>query len=117
MLVKSTDGKDIKISLTNKLFNGTSKSKFQKRIGELLEKKYQFDNIYQEVWISSEKFYLDFFIPNVKLVIECHGLQHIEHIKFFHKTKTQFNKQKSTDERKRKWCIKNNFKLIEIYDQ
>jgi len=116
MIVKTLNNDYIRISLKNKLFNNKSKSKFQTEIGLKLLQKYPFDNIFQEVWIPSERFYLDFFIPNINLVIECHGRQHIQHIKFFHKTKSEFNKQKLIDINKRKWCEINNFKLMEIYD-
>ena len=111
------NGDTAKINLKKYQLKETyQKSKFQTRIGEQLKEEYPLDNIYSEVYIPVEKFYLDFFIPSRSIVIESNGRQHNEHIKFFHKTKIDFHKQQDTDRRKREWCKLNNFLLLEIYD-
>lgn len=93
-----------------------SKSKFQYEIGQQLVEKYPHDVIFEEVRIPGDGFILDFFIPSLSLVIECHGKQHTEHVKHFHKTKKEFHKQQDIDQKKRDWCKLNAFKLIEIYE-
>ncbi len=92
-----------------------SKSEFQFKIGQKLLKKYPNDLIFEEVIIPGEKFILDFFIPSLKLVIECHGQQHCKFIKFFHVTRQRFHQQQERDDRKRQWCKLNEFKLLEIF--
>ena len=118
MIVKLVNGGITKINLKKYLLKDTyQKSKFQTKIGEELKKEYPLENIYQEVYIPGEKFYLDFFIPSRYLVVEVQGKQHELHTRFFHKTKIDFNNQKNRDLRKMEWCILNGFKLVEIYDR
>jgi len=117
MIVKLLNGSCTKINLKKYLSDKSfSKSRFQKSVKEQLSRQYPDDNIFEEVYVPVEKFYLDFFIPSRFMVIECQGRQHNEHVKFFHRTKTDFNKQKERDGRKKEWCALNNFRLIEIYD-
>lgn len=94
-----------------------SKSNFQNQIGNILQDLFPNDIILEEVRIPEENFVLDFFIPSMKLVIECQGVQHDKHIKFFHRTVVDFNKQKTRDQRKRDWCSLNDLKLIEIRNE
>lgn len=117
MQVKAIDGTPINIKLSNRLMrNLTHKSNFQNQIAQDLVHEYPFDIIYTEVFVPSERFYLDFFIPSRKIVVECHGIQHKQHVQFFHRTKRDFNRQRDRDDRVRQWCKLNKFKLIEIYD-
>ena len=117
MEIKILNGDVIKINLKKYLVeNNYSKSKFQSKIKQRLKQQYPLENIYEEVFIPIERFYIDFFIPSRSIVIECQGRQHSKHIKFFHKTKIEFHKQQNTDRRKKEWCLLNNFRLIEIYD-
>lgn len=119
MEVLLLSGGSTRIRLSNKWFriDGKSNSQFQHRIGVQLSEKYPHDRIFEEVFIPGERFILDFFIPSVGLVVECHGKQHVEHIRHFHKTKRDFHKQQNTDQRKRDWCTLNKFRLLEIYDE
>jgi very-short-patch-repair endonuclease len=116
MILKLLNGSHTKINLKKYLSDKNfSRSKFQKSIKIRLLQQYPDDNIFEEVYVPVEKFYLDFFIPSRFMVIECQGRQHVEHVKFFHRTKIDFNKQQERDGRKREWCKLNNFKLVEIY--
>jgi hypothetical protein len=119
MEVKLLKGGTVKLRLRNKLrrTNEKSKSKFQHTIGEQLAKRYPHDMIFEEVIIPGDGFILDFFIPSLNLVVECHGRQHVEHIKHFHKTKQEFHRQQDVDRRKRIWCKLNGLRLEEIYDE
>lgn len=113
MKFKSLNDKEINVSLRGKRFNGEdSKSKFQLTIGKKLLKQYKGDIIYTEIFIPIERLFLDFFIPNRRLVIEVDGVQHQRYVKFFHKTITEFNKQQDIDRRKSEWCKLNGLKLI-----
>lgn len=119
MEVLLLNGETVRIRLSNKWFkvDGKSKSLFQHRIGVQLSEKYLHDRIFEEVQIPGERFILDFFIPSVGLVVETHGKQHVEHVRYFHRTKQDFHKQQDTDQRKREWCNLNSFRLLEIYDE
>lgn len=118
MKIKKTNGQHVDLKLKNFLAdkNTLSKSKFQNRIKQQLMVEYPYDLLYEEVRIPGENLILDFFIPSVKLVIECHGRQHTAHVKFFHRTKRDFHQQQIRDERKKAWCRVNGFKLVEVFD-
>jgi hypothetical protein len=119
MEVKLLNGGTVRLRLKNKLIRTRekSKSKFQHNIGQQLMSQYPHDMIYEEVIIPGDNFILDFFIPSINLIIECHGRQHTKHIKHFHATKQDFHRQQDIDQKKRDWCNLNGFKLIEIYDE
>lgn len=75
------------------------------------QKQYRIKNNNNEVMI------FDFVIfdnqNNIKKCIEYNGEQHYKPIELFGGEKA-FQKQKERDERKRKWCKKNNIELLEI---
>lgn len=117
MEVKLLNGGTAKLRLNNKQLRsaGTSKSKFQYGIGQQLQKEYPHDRIFEEVIVPVENIVLDFFIPSIGTVVECHGRQHVEHVPHFHRTKHAFNEQTNRDQKKRDWCELNGFRLVEIY--
>lgn len=119
MEVKLLKGGTAKIRLSNKRLRtkGKSKSQFQYNIGQQLVEQYPHDIIFEEVRIPGDGFILDFFIPSLDLVIECHGKQHTEHVRHFHKTKRDFHNQQDVDQKKRDFCELNGFRMIEIYDE
>lgn len=119
MEVKLLSGGTARLHLRNKQIctKEKSKSQFQHEVGRQLREKYPRDIIFEEVRIPVDGFILDFFIPSLCLVVECHGLQHIRHIKYFHKTKIDFHKQQDVDQRKRDFCELNRWRLLEIYDE
>ena len=119
MEVKLLKGGTAHLRLKNKRIrpHGKSKSQFQYDIGQQLTQQYPHDVIYEEVQIPSDGFILDFFIPSLSIVIECHGKQHTQHVRHFHKTKVDFHHQQDVDQRKRDWCELNGFRLMEIYDE
>ena len=43
----------------------------------------------------------DWVIPDLKIVLECHGIQHYKHVPFFHKTKTAYLDQLKRDKEKK----------------
>lgn len=118
MEVRLLKGGTARLRLKNKRLRtkGKSKSQFQYEVGQQLIAKYPHDIIFEEVRIPGDGFILDFFIPSLNWVIECHGKQHIEHVKHFHKTRREFHNQQDIDQKKRDWCKLNGFRLIEVYD-
>ena len=119
MEVKLLKGGTVRLCLNNKRLDikGRSRSKFQHDVGKQLTEQYPHDVIFEEVRIPGDGFILDFFIPSLDLVVECHGRQHTEHVKHFHKTKIEFHNQQDIDQKKRDWCGLNGFRLIEVYDE
>jgi len=118
MEVKLLAGGTTNVRLGNKRFqpDTTGRSKFQHEIGLQLVDEYPHDAIFTEVHVPGENFFLDFFVPSVKLVVECHGRQHQEHVKHFHKTRQDFHRQQDTDGRKKRWCKLNGFRFVEVHD-
>lgn len=119
MEVKLLKGGTANLRLKNKRLRtkGKSKSQFQHGVGKQLAEQYPYDVIFEEVQVPGDGFIIDFFIPSLDLVVECHGRQHTEHVKHFHKTKRDFHNQQDVDQKKRDWCELNGFRLIEIYDE
>lgn len=110
------NGKTVTLKLRKKHLRSKSRSQFQHDIGQQLKKQYPHDQIFEEVFIPIENLVFDFFIPSLHLVVECMGIQHYQHIKFFHGTKQQFHRQQDRDQRKKDLCKLNGFKFVEIAD-
>lgn len=117
MKIKLLDGSEAEIQLKKYVYDPKtpSKSQFQTNVGQELRQRFPNDIMFEEVRIPHENFVLDFLIPSVSMAVECHGEQHVRHIKHFHNTIRQFHRQQERDEKKRQWCKLNNIKLIEIY--
>ncbi len=117
MEIKLLKGGTARLRLNDKRLRTKEKcrSKFQYEVGQKLREDYPHDLIFEEVQIVGDRLVLDFFIPSMRLVVECHGLQHTEHIKHFHKTKRYFHDQQDRDSKKKEWCKLNNFRLIEVF--
>ena len=56
----------------------------------------------------------DFFIPDLNLFIEYNGIQHYNYTPFFHKSKKYYFYRRLKDEIKKRYCLRNNFKLLTI---
>ena len=93
---------------------GGSLSSIQENVGKKLIDKFKFYNILEEWPIPSSKLTVDFFIPQIGIVIEVDGEQHNKFQKFFHGTIENFLKQKERDKRKNEWCRINNFQMVRI---
>lgn len=59
----------------------------------------------------------DIYIPKKKILIEYQGLEHFEFNKFFHKTRKEFRNAQLRDLRKKAFCSKFKYILVEFcYD-
>jgi hypothetical protein len=58
--------------------------------------------------------YLDFFISEMMVAIECQGKQHFEETPFFHATSGSFKQQQANDSLKKRWCEINDVSLVEV---
>lgn len=112
MRVKDLKGREHVLTLKNKPRENCSS--LHEKAREILKESYPLYLIYEEVPVPGEHMFLDFFIPNLFLVVEVHGQQHYEENNFFHKDTSHFLKSKKRDSRKKTWCDTNNFILIEL---
>jgi hypothetical protein len=60
---------------------------------------------------------LDCYNDNLRIAIECDGLQHRIHVPHFQATLEDFQNQQKRDQQKNILCINNNIKLIRIPDR
>ena len=87
------------------------RSQLQYEIGELLQRRFPYDTILEDITIPRSKLSLDFFIPQRRIAIEVQGSQHFNQNSFFHETKTDFFRQQERDLQKAKFCSLNRITL------
>lgn len=89
-------------------------SKLEKRVLKELKNTLNTKNIiqfYKSSWLGKQ--HLDIFLPDFNTGIECHGIQHYEIIEKFDGEKG-FKRRIELDSKKRKLCLENDIRLIEI---
>lgn len=91
-----------------------SPSKIQFACAQLLRRKFPVSTILEEVTLPGHKLRLDFFIPDLKLVVEINGTQHTEFNTFFYKTRRAFLDAQARDSSKAEICEMNNWTLITV---
>lgn len=89
------------------------KSDLQYLCGLLVKERYPYDVILEECPLPGTKpcLYMDFLVPARKLAIEIHGRQHDDFVAFFHGNKKGFEKAKTNDVSKQRWCYLNDIDL------
>jgi hypothetical protein len=80
----------------------------------VIKKTFGLCSIYEEVQLLGSRLVADFFIPDMKVMIEVHGQQHYKFVKQFHKTEAGFIRSKIRDVNKKEWCDINEFSYIEL---
>ena len=88
------------------------KSEYQCR--EIFEKLFTGYKFKKERPYFLERLELDGYCQQLLLAFEFDGIQHFEHLKYFHKTYTQFEEQKIRDKKKDKLCKEHGVKLVRI---
>ena len=97
-----------------------STSKLQRRLGDMLDKKfpqYRIRENYRPDWlVSSDRsiLELDFYIEELKIAFEVQGAQHYQFIPFFHSDHAGFEKRLKYDREKQDLCYGRGVRLIEI---
>lgn len=92
-----------------------SKSHGQYEVGRILAKIYGAQNIVEDYPLPGcGNLSFDFWIPHKKIAFEIDGIQHKQFVKFFHKTKNGFIKQKIADASKQKLADINDITLYTI---
>lgn len=61
---------------------------------------------------KSQKLFFDFYIKDLKVLLECQGEQHFKYVQHFHGDKSAFMKHKERDNLKIEYVQKNNLYLV-----
>lgn len=114
MRLRGLNGKEYNITVKTVIKNDCSWYHLQTR--EILKELYGVIPIIEEFYIpgGDNKLYLDFFLPTLKIAIECQGQQHYTYIKFFHKNVNKFNESQLRDQDKINWCELNEITLYQL---
>ena len=97
--------------------NTTKNSKIVQKIETKL-KEFNIQYIKEKTfdWLKSKShMYLDFFLPEYNVAIECHGLQHFEPVEYFG-GKIAYDKRYEMDTLKYKLCSEHNIKIYYFTD-
>lgn len=105
------------MKLSSKMVYGDdvrTRSAGHKTAREILNRRFSFDEVYEEVHLPGcpTELYLDFFIARLKLAVEINGVQHRQFVPYFHGTNMGFFEQKKRDAAKLAWCNLNGIKLL-----
>lgn len=116
MKVKGTNGKTYTLTLAKYVGSeNTNPSTLHIKVRQFLEENFPALTILEEVYIESEKLYLDFYISTLKIACEAMGAQHDKDNRFFFKTKMDFYRAKARDRCKAEWCELNGITLVYFY--
>lgn len=119
MQVKTLDGTTQNWQLTGHYAHAKleNKSSLHMSTRQLLKKQFPTLQVLEEVPIPvkrSENYYLDFYLPMLKLAIEVHGEQHFKFVAFYHNNQLGFIKSQKRDREKQEWCEINNIQYIAL---
>jgi len=121
MKVTGFDGKEYNWQLAKFKRKKKKASKPHKRASELIRSMFPLMVVLEEATIPGSetkrrrsKLYCDFFLPELRLMVEVHGRQHYEHTHFFHTDKQSFGRAKARDREKIEWCELNDIDLVEL---
>jgi very-short-patch-repair endonuclease len=98
-------------------WESSSRSKFQTRVKNFLEKFWDQDVIFEEFPVIGTRLSLDFYNANKKVAIEVQGRQHTKYVKFFHRDRLNYLSQLKRDQKKETFCELNQIKLVTIYEK
>jgi hypothetical protein len=117
MKVNGLDGKEYSLNLGGYSHQNESCSSYHKIARNLLHTISPLLTILEEVPLlgaHKETLYVDFFLPQIRLMIEVQGEQHYSFSPMFHKNKKMFLNSLKRDQCKRDWCDLNEITLVEL---
>jgi very-short-patch-repair endonuclease len=95
-------------------WNGKSRSIMQEMVKEFLKEFWWHDIVFEEFPVAGSRMTFDFYNDTTRVAVEVQGRQHDEYVKYFHRNKLEFLKQKRRDADKREYCKINDIKLAEV---
>ena len=113
------NNKEIKIDIDPTLYKvknqENARSSGQYNLGMVIQEIYGSQALLLEEFpVPGERLFLDFLLLHYKLAFEYHGSQHDVFNAHFHYNREGFERSKSRDDRKLRWCELNNITLIEV---
>lgn len=94
-----------------------SKSNVQWRVKQFLRPYWGRDVVFEELRVVGTRLSLDLYNANKKIAVEVQGSQHQKFNKFFHNNnRHKWLDQLRRDDLKLKFCLTNDIKLVEIYE-
>ena len=117
MIVIGLDDKEYSLSLAKYSKGRQRCSSFHQKARELLRSLVGNINIFEEVPLlgtTHPPVIIDFFIPDILLLIEVQGQQHYVRSTLFHEDTLDFKKGQLRDRIKQSWADVNGFTLIAL---
>jgi len=92
-------------------------SDFEDKMFKCLKECFPFFKIEEQFYINvdNNKYFYDFLIKELNVLIECHGEQHVKFVKHYHGDMIGFNRQKIRDRSKEDFAFKNNYILVKFF--
>lgn len=93
-------------------------SKLHAKVYGFCKNRFPLFTVYQEYPIDCDDrgrnshLFIDIFIKELNLAIECHGKQHFEESAFFYGSSFEFKQAQKRDELKKIWCKNNEITLV-----
>jgi|TARA_R110000824_G_scaffold193063_3_gene375426 hypothetical protein len=118
--VRGFDGREHSFPKKHKLKKEQKNaSKLHIRTRKILRITFPLDILLEEIVLpGTGGLRADFYIPDRKIVVECHGRQHYEFVAHFHGNKLGFFEYTHNDRKKIEWCVMNKIRIVELpYDE
>lgn len=92
-------------------------SKFADKTFNCLKECFPHFSIIKEFYVKvgNNKYFFDFLIKELNILIECHGEQHFKFVQYFHVDMIGFNKYKARDIAKEIFAKENNYILVKFF--
>ena len=120
MIITDLSGKEYKFIFNKARGRQHQQSNLELRAKNIIEEIYPTVPLFEEVPLivdTHKTLYFDFFLPLLKMIIECQGSQHYISNSYFYQNPHQFHRQKANDRVKREFCKLNKFHMVELrYD-
>lgn len=94
-------------------------SKLHKKALGLCKEAFPSMSIKEEMTVDVDgtKLFVDLYIKELGVVIECHGKQHYEYVPHFHGDKSGFEASKTRDNNKKELLIDSGYTYLELNDK
>ena len=114
MKFKDLSGRDHIFNFNKICRDSPNPSKLHETARDIIKSQFPHSSLYEEVQLLGTALIADFFIPDMKVLIEVHGEQHYKFVKRFHKSQAGFRAAQKRDANKQLWCEVNDIVYIEL---